>query len=138
MLNNPYEQYRSIQVNTAGQGSLVIMLYEGALKNLNLARTSIDRQDIAAAHEYLTKAQQIIRELNRTLNMEAGDIAQKLRSLYLFMLDRLMQANMKKDPAMIDEVAAILRELKSAWDAIILKKTRSGAAPLKGEYGENG
>lgn len=133
-MNNPYEQYRSIQVNTASQGSLIIMLYDGALKNLNLARTSIDRKDIAAAHKHLTKAQQIIGELNRTLNMDAGDIAQKLRSLYLFMLDRLMQANIKKDTAIIDEVLEILRELKSAWDAIILKKARHSAAPLEGGH----
>jgi flagellar protein FliS len=121
MINNPYAHYKRMQVETASQGRLIIMLYDGALKNLRNAQNSIAHKDINGAHNSLIKAQDIIGELNITLNTDAGEIAQNLRKLYLYMLKRLVEANVTKDTGKVEEVIELLSTLKEAWDAIILK-----------------
>jgi flagellar secretion chaperone FliS len=126
MAVNPYEQYRRMQVETASQGKLIIMLYEGAIKNLHLAQRCMESKNINGSHTSLMKAQRIIQELNNTLNMDAGQIAQDLRNLYLYMLDRLAKANMEKSSVIVDEVLGLLAELKIGWDGIILKKGSPG------------
>ncbi|MBU2699159.1 flagellar protein FliS [Sporomusaceae bacterium BoRhaA] len=127
MAVNPYEQYRRMQVETASQGKLILMLYEGAIKNLHLAQQCMESKNINGAHSSLMKAQRIIQELNITLNMDAGEIAQNLRDLYVYMLERLAKANMQKDRAIVSEVLELLAELKSGWDEIILKKSSRNA-----------
>jgi len=121
MINNPYEHYKRMQVETASQGRLIIMLYDGALKNLRSAQNSINGKDINGAHRMLMKTQDIIRELNVTLNMSAGEISHNLRNLYLYMLQRLVEANVAKDNSKIGEVIELLTTLKEAWDTVILK-----------------
>lgn len=110
-----------MQVETASQGRLIIMLYDGALKNLRGAQNCIAHKDINGAHTLLIKTQDIIKELNITLNMNAGEISQNLRSLYVYMLKCLAEANMAKDSAKVGEVIELLSTLKEAWDSIILK-----------------
>lgn len=127
MAVNPYEQYRRMQVETASQGKLIIMLYEGAIKNLHLAQQCMERKNINGAHNSLMKAQRIIQELNNTLNMDAGEIAQNLRNLYLYMLESLVKANIQKDSTIVGEVLELLAELKIGWDEIILKKKSPNA-----------
>lgn len=121
MVGNPYEQYKRMQVETASPGRLLIMLYDGALKNLRLAQESIVQKKTNQAHNYLIKAQNIVMELNLDLNMDAGEIATHLRGLYVYIHKRLVEANVKKDAAIIQESIDLLTELKEAWDAIILK-----------------
>ncbi len=121
MVNNPYDHYKRTQIGTASQGRLILMLYEGALKNLRSAQNSINHKDIKGAHNMLMRTQDIIRELNTTLNMNAGEISQNLRNLYLYMLQRLVEANVSKDNEKIEEVIDLLSTLKEAWDTIILK-----------------
>lgn len=110
-----------MQVGTASQGRLILMLYDGALKNLRSAQNSIIHKDINGAHNSLIKAQDIIRELNITLNTDAGEIAHNLRNLYLYMLKCLVEANVAKDTGKVEEVIELLSTLKEAWDSIILK-----------------
>ncbi|VBB05547.1 flagellar protein flis [Lucifera butyrica] len=120
---NPYDHYKRMQVETASQGRLIIMLYDGALKNLHTAQASIAAKNIEQAHRSLIKAQNIVSELNNTLNMEAGgEVAQNLRKLYQFVNRRLVQANVSKDTALIQDAIDVLSTLKEGWDAIILKK----------------
>jgi len=121
MVNNPYDHYKRTQIGTASQGRLILMLYEGALKNLRCAQNSINHKDINGAHCMLMKTQDIIRELNNTLNMNVGEISQNLRNLYLYMLQRLIEANVAKDNKKVEEVIELLTTLKEAWDTIILK-----------------
>ena len=124
MINNPYESYRKTQIETAGPGRLLLMLYEGALKNLRIAKESIEKKKINQAHNSLIKAQNIILQLNDDLNMElGGEIAQNLRNLYLYMYKRLIEANVQKNADIVQETIDLLSELKEAWDTIINKKT---------------
>ena len=130
MMNNPYAQYKRMSIETASQGQLILMLYEGAIKNLRMAQNAITRKNVVEAHKHLIKAQDIIKELNYTLNMDAGEIAQNLRDLYVYMLDRLVEANIKKDSAMVGLVIDLMSKLKEGWDGIILKKNAaSGTMP---------
>lgn len=122
MINNPYENYKRMQVQTSSPGRLLLMLYEGMLKNLRYAKEGIEQKKINQAHNHLIKAQKIILQLNDDLNMEAGgEIADNLRNLYLFSYRRLVDANVQKNGAMVQEVIDIMSQLKEAWDAIILK-----------------
>ncbi|OAM92851.1 flagellar protein FliS [Pelosinus fermentans] len=121
MIANPYDHYKRVQVETASQGRLILMLYAGALKNLRNAQNYIQQKDVSGAHRMLMKTQDIIKELNITLNMNAGEISNNLRNLYLYMLQRLVEANVNKDAEKIEEVIELLTTLKEAWDAVILK-----------------
>lgn len=121
-VTNPYERYKQTQIETAGQGKLILMLYEGAIRNLKVASEYIGKCKIEPAHNALLKAQDIVQELDLSLNMDAGgDIAQGLRSLYQYMRQRLIEANIKKDMMIINEIIHLLTELKEAWDVIIRK-----------------
>ncbi len=122
MVNHPYYNYKRTQVETANPGQLILMLYDGALKNLRLAQEHIRQKKIDPAHHCLVKAQDIVMELNRMLNMDAGEISTGLRGLYSYIYNRLVEANMKKDDAIVHEAIFLLSELKQAWDTIILKK----------------
>jgi flagellar secretion chaperone FliS len=128
MSANPYENYKRMQVETSSPGRLLLMLYDGALKNLRLAHENITQRNIIQAHNGLIKAQNIVMELNLDLNMDAGDIAHQLRRLYLYMHRRLVEANVEKDAEIVEEVIALLSELKEGWETIILKK-KSAATP---------
>jgi flagellar protein FliS len=95
------------------------MLYEGAIQNLNAALAALDKSDLSQAHQRIMRAQDIVSELLSSLNeQQGGTIASNLKSLYLYMLNRLVQANVKKQKEPLAEVADLLRELKSAWDQI--------------------
>lgn len=116
--NNPYDQYKEIQIKTASQGKLIVMLYDGAIKFLNAAKEAIEQKKIEEGHNKITKAQDIIMELLLSLNFEAGDIAHKLYNLYIYMNKRLIEANIYKSTTQIDEVIKMLNDLKEVWNQI--------------------
>ena len=116
--NNPYDQYKEIQIKTASQGKLIVMLYDGAIKFLNAAKEAIEQKKIEEGHNKITKAQDIIMELLLSLNFEAGDIAHKLYNLYIYMHKRLIEANIYKSTTQIDEVIKMLNDLKEVWNQI--------------------
>ncbi len=113
------ESYKETSVLTQNKGKLIVMLYDGAIKFLRLAIKEIEARNPEAKGEYIAKAQDIINELNAVLDMEAGgEIAMNLRKLYCFMNGHLSQANIKQDPAKIEEVIKLLEELNQGWKAI--------------------
>ena len=95
IMNNGYQQYKKTQVDTASQGK--------------------PTKNIEKIHNNILKAQEIINELISSLNMDVGDISQKLFSLYMYMNKRLMDANIQKDAAPLVEVRKYLMELRDAW-----------------------
>ncbi len=113
------ETYQENAVTTQSKGRIVVMLYEGAIKFLKLAKKEIEAKNHEAKSKYINKALDIINELNTVLDMEAGgEVATNLRSLYMFMIRHLHQANIKQDPVKIDEVIKLLEELNQSWKAI--------------------
>ena len=113
--NNPYKRYRQTQVETAGPLELIIMLYDGALRFCNQAKLAIEEKHLNQANQMLQRAQDIIDELNINLNMEAGEIAVNLRSLYQFISTKLVEANIKKDLTLLNQMIALLTDLRSSW-----------------------
>lgn len=130
---NPYaksaEQYKKQQIETATPEEILIMLYDGAIRFLLVAKKGIDENNIEKTHNNLIKAQHIILEFMESLDMEiGGNIALNLYRLYEYLHHQLVQANIKKDVAMIDEVLDHLRRLKTTWEEAIriARKERDG------------
>lgn len=116
-------QYQS--VNTQAQAieadphRLIQMLMEGGLTRLAQARGAMERNQTALKGELVGKAIAIVGGLRQALNLEqGGELAVNLDNLYAYMTTRLMEANLNNDPAILEEVADLLREVKSGWDAI--------------------
>lgn len=121
-MQNPYNQYKESNVMTASPENLTLMLYNGALKFIGQAQIYIDQKNIPKAHEAIIRTQAIIQELNITLDTQY-EIAQQLRSLYTYILERLVDANIRKDKAILEEVAGMVKELRDAWkEAMIIAK----------------
>ena len=110
--------YRESAVLTATPEQLVVMLYDGA--NRFLTQSSVAMRDGRAglAGEKLRRAEAIIDELLATLDMSVGEVAERLQALYLFFKEHLMGARLKQDHTKVDEVARLMRELRTAWAGI--------------------
>ncbi|MDD4549624.1 MAG: flagellar export chaperone FliS [Syntrophomonadaceae bacterium] len=115
-----YDNYKRATVETAAPGKLLLMLYDGAIKNIDNAKKAINSKDMNTAHEQIIKAQDIILELIATLNMDYA-IAKNLFSLYEYLHYQLVQANLNKDIKPLDEVKGFLVELRETWEAAIKK-----------------
>lgn len=113
--SNAFAAYQENSVLTASKEKLLLMLYDGAIKFLRFARISVNENNIESTNNYLTKTQRIITELMCTLNMDI-EISKSLFSLYEYMNYRLVQANIKKDNTMIDEVLEMLTDLRNTWE----------------------
>lgn len=116
MNQNPYQQYKKTQVDTANQGKLIVMLYDGAIKFLNRAIELMPEKKIEEIHKNIVKVQEIVGELMTSLNMEAGDISNNLLSIYMYIHKRLTEANIKKEVEPLEEVKKYLVELRDAWE----------------------
>ena len=111
--------YQETAITSQTRGKLIVMLYDGAIKFLKLAIKEIESKDPEAKGEYISKAIDIIFELNTVLDTEAGgEIAMNLRKLYLFMGRHLTEANAKQDIGKIEEVINLLEDLNQSWKAI--------------------
>ena len=123
---NPYvNQYKQNAVLTASPETILIMLYDGAINFLLRAKIAIEEKDIDQTHLYITKTQKIIREFMDTLDMDtAGEIGENLYRLYEYLHHRLIQANIKKDTEIVDEVLGHLRSLKQTWEEAIKISSR--------------
>ncbi|MCU0845990.1 MAG: flagellar export chaperone FliS [Spirochaetes bacterium] len=127
---NPYDQYKRTEINTANQGKLIVMLYDGAIKFLNIAMENMEPRTYDVVNTNIIKAQDIITELLLSLNVsEGGEISKSLMSLYLYFKKRLLEANVQKDAEILKEVLLHLRELRAAWDKISAKEARADAQP---------
>lgn len=120
--------YLKQQVSTASPGQLVVMLYDGAIRHCNQAKAELEAKRVSQARRHLVKAQDIVGELMATLNVEAGgELGTQLYRLYDYLFRRIVQANVRRDPAAVDEVVARLTELREAWAAVA---TGAGVAAL--------
>jgi flagellar secretion chaperone FliS len=114
-----FAAYQENTVTTQSKGRLIVLLYEGAIKFMKLAIKELEEGNNQAKGEYINKALNIITELNAVLDMDAGgEIAANLRKLYTFMSQRLAEANIKRDPKMIQEVIKLMDELNQSWKVL--------------------
>ena len=118
------DTYLEAKIQTASPGELILLLYEGAIRFSRLAIKWLEQRDIEKSHRYILKIQDIITELNITLDMKSGgDIAKNLRMLYNFINSHLIKANIEKKPCYVKEVLDILMDLYEAWKTIIRQDT---------------
>ena len=99
------KEYRHNEIATSSQGKLIIMMYEGAVKFVNLAMEGVDNKDLSKKGIYINKAHDIINELSLSLDMKkGGEVAQKLEALYQFILHQLTLANIKSDRKALESI----------------------------------
>ena len=132
--------YKQKQVESATPGQLIVLLYEGAIDNLNRAENSFTNKEdkwIETYHNQLINCQNIITELTVSLDMEkGGDISSSLFRLYDYMNYRLIDANIEKDIEPIREVRDLLSNLKSSW-VKVAQETSTDSVPNKSQLGLN-
>lgn len=121
---NPWQSYRQVATRTASPGQLVLMLYEGAVRFLERAQAGFDLEDPVefntTINNNILRAQDIIRELDYSLNVDqGGELAIQLRRLYDYFDRVLLEANLRKDPKGIGEVIHRLTELRDAWATML-------------------
>jgi flagellar protein FliS len=126
--NSGYNQYKASSINTATPEELTLMLYNGLVKFLMQAQTAIETKNIEKANNSIVRSQAIIKEFQTTLDMNY-EISKGLESLYDYMYRRLVEANLKKDKAIVDEILGYCKELRDAWAQAM--KTAKHQAPAE-------
>lgn len=130
MTNNPYSKIKQTSIMTASPQELTMMLYDGAVKFANQAIVAIDQNDLPKAHELIIRCQDIILELQSSLDMKYP-VAQSLEPIYEYVLTRLIDANVQKSSEILDETLYFLRELRDTWkQAMELAKNQVQARAL--------
>ena len=110
--------YRESAVLSAPPEKLVVMLYDGARRFLHQAAAAMREGEIEASHNKLRRAEDILTHLRDSLDLEQGEIAERLQSIYYFCQRHLREARFERDPAKIEQVSRLLGTLREAWAAI--------------------
>lgn len=117
-LPNAYAQYNNSKILTATPAELTLMLYEGAIKFCNIAVAAIQQKDIEKAHKNIQKTQKIIEHFRLTLDMKYP-VAKDFDRVYEYLEGRLVQANIKKDEEILNEVLEHLRSMRDTWKEVM-------------------
>ncbi len=117
-LPNAYAQYNNSKILTATPAELTLMLYEGAIKFCNVAVVAIEQKNITKAHDNIMRTQRIIDYLRQTLDMKYP-VAQDFERIYVYLSERLIQANLKKDKEILEEVLVHLRSVRDTWKEVM-------------------
>jgi|JI102314A1RNA_FD_contig_31_846689_length_1171_multi_4_in_0_out_0_2 flagellar protein FliS len=124
---NPWQSYRNVATNTAPPGQLVLMLYDGAIRFLNQALAAFENEDPLEFNQTVSnniiRAQDIINELNLSLNMTAGgEFSATMRGLYSYFDRRLQESNIQKEETGLREVIQRLTVVRDAWAEMLSKE----------------
>lgn len=118
LANQGYAAYNNNKVMTASPGELTLMLYEGAIKFCNIAVVAIDERNIEKAHKNIIKVENIIEEFQSTLNHKYP-VAKDFDAVYKYLMDRLREANFRKDKQILEEVLRHLRTMRDTWKEVM-------------------
>ena len=125
-LPNAFNQYNNSKILTATPAELVLMLYEGAIKFCNVAIVAIEHKDIQKAHTHIVRTQRIVDHLRATLDMKYP-VAKEFDKVYGYLQRRLIEANIKKDIAILEEVCGHIRSMRDTWKEVMRINRASGA-----------
>lgn len=130
-VRNGYAAYQNNKVMTASPGELTLMLYEGMIKFTNIAIIGVEEHDIEKAHTNIIKTENIISELQSTLNYKYP-VAKDFNNIYVYLKERLVQANFKKDKAILEECLEHERTLRDTWKEVmrLSKSNPSGSTAV--------
>lgn len=115
---NAFAQYRNSKVMGASGPELTLMLYDGAIKFLNIADFAIEKKDIQKAHDNIIKTEKIIDYLRNTLDMKYP-VAQDFENMYTYISRRLVEANMTKDRGIISEINGHMHAIRDTWVGVM-------------------
>lgn len=108
--------YRQMSIETATPAELVLMLYNQALRSMREALDALDEKDIQETNRHLQRAQEIVSELRVSLNIPAGGkMTQDLDTMYEYVNRRLLEANIRKDPALVADAAKVMGAIRDGW-----------------------
>lgn len=124
MANNGYDAYYMRKIQTASPAELTLMLYDGAIKFCNIAIMGIEENDIEKAHNNIVKVQRIINEFQATLNHKY-EVAKDFDAVYSYIYQRLVEANIRKDKEILEEVLKHLRTMRETWKEV-MKLAKAG------------
>lgn len=125
-LPSAYAQYKNSKILTASPAELTLMLYEGAIKFCNIAITAVEQKDIQKAHINIVKVEKIIDHFRKTLDMKYP-VAQDFERVYVYLEQRLMEANVKKDKAILEEILGHLHSMRDTWKEVMRINRERGA-----------
>ena len=117
-LPNAYAQYNNSRILTASPAELTLMLYEGAIKFGNIAIMKMEQKDIQGAHNNIVRVEKIIDYLRETLDMKYP-VAQDFENIYVYLSERLIMANSRKDPEIMEEIVTHLRSVRDNWKEVM-------------------
>ena len=111
---NAYAQYKNNKIMSASGPELTLMLYDGAIKFLNVAEYAIEKNDIQKAHTNIIKTEKIIEYLRNTLDMKYP-VAQDFENMYSYISRRLVEANLSKDKDIVTEINGHMHAIRDNW-----------------------
>lgn len=118
MNNQVYSQYNTSKILTASPAELTLMLYEGAIKFCNIAITAIEKNDVMKAHTNIVKTERVIEEFQATLDHKYP-VSKDFDKVYSYIYDRLVEANIRKDKEILEEVLVHLRTMRDTWKEVM-------------------
>ena len=123
------QTYRENKVQTADPGTILLLLYQGAIDFLKKAISALEKEDVVEKGMCILKAHAIISELQATLKMDiGGEMATNLQDLYSYILDQIMIANHKNDPALLESLISLLSTVKEGFEGAIQAEKGQGQA----------
>lgn len=118
LANQGYAAYANNKIMTASPADLTLMLYEGTIKFCNLAIAAIEGKDVEGAHKNIMKVERIIEEFQITLDHKYP-VAEDFDNVYSYLMTRLLEANVKKDKEILEEVLGHLRTMRDTWKEVM-------------------
>jgi flagellar protein FliS len=129
--------YTTVDVETASQGKLVVMLFNGAIKRAEEAKRQLEKRKLESVHNNLIRSQEIVAELRSSLDMRHGEVAKNLDRLYEYFQHLLITANVKKTEAPIVECIQLMTDMRDTWQEAFRKaaEERPPEAPRINQHG---
>jgi flagellar protein FliS len=122
------EVYKENQIATADPGTILLMLYEGAIDSLKRAKDHLATGNMAEKGKYILRAHDIITQFIASLDYAVGgDLARNLEGLYRFMLDQILLANVENDSRRLEQVISLLSTLKDGWESAVVAQRKNAA-----------
>jgi flagellar protein FliS len=125
---NGYAQYQNAKIMTASPAELTLMLYEGAIKFGNMAIVAMENKDAAKAHENIVKVEKILQNFRDTLDRKYA-VWIEFEKVYTYLLRRCHEANMSKDPEIMQEIVKHLRSMRDNWKEVMKKVAADKSNP---------
>jgi len=117
-LPNAYAQYNTSRIMTASPAELTLLLYEGAIKFGNISIVKLEQGDMEGAHNNIIRVEKIIDYFRETLDMKY-DVAKDFERVYVYLSQRLLEANSKKDKEIMEEVVGHIRSMRDTWKEVM-------------------